>query len=374
MTIYHWLVILLVVFALLFRGWLKGNKRYILIAFVLMFCIQGLRDNATIGNDSRTSYRWDFYSMEGKSWDSLGGIRDWMHIDQEGENQSGKDRNFGTKWLMKAVYDLTDGDYQWFLAVVAVIILGAESLMILKYSPSPLQSFLYYLGLLYFSFHMSATKQTLAMSLIILSFFAIIDRKPVRFVIVVLCASFFHFPALAFLPAYWVANMKLERGYLIFLSGLLILTFLFRDRLISLMTEAYYSSEMAPASHLRFLANKVIVMLVIIASALVIRPPQESDRLYNVLLHLMGIATVIQTFAGYSNVFERLADYYFQFAVIFIPMVFEPVQTERRYLDNATLQLVCSAGPYLFGSFAIWRFLAVITSDGHFVPFRFFFQ
>ena len=374
LTIYHWLVILLVVFALLFRGWQKGSKRFILIAFVLMFCIHGLRDNATIGNDSRTSYRWEFYSMEGKSWDSLGGIRNWMHIDQEGEDYSGRDRNFGTKWLMKAVYDLTDGDYQWFLVAVAVIILGSESVLILKYSPSPLQSVLYYLGLLYFSFHMSGTKQTLAMSLIIFSFMAIIDRKPLRFVILVIIASFFHFPALVFLPAYWVANMKLERGYLIFLSGLLILTYLFRDRLISFMTEAYYSSEMATTSQLRFLANKVIIMLIIIVAALVIRPPRENDRLYRVLLHLMGIAAVIQTFAGYSNVFERLADYYFQFAVIFIPMVFEGVRTERRYLDTATTQLVCSFGPYIFGSFAIWRFLDTITSDGHFVPFRFFFQ
>lgn len=374
MTIYHWLVILLVVFALLFRGWQKGNKRYILIAFLLLFCIQGLRDGATIGNDSRTTYRWSFYEMDGKSWDSLGGISDWMHVDLAEENRSGRDRNFGTKWLMKAVYDLTDGDYQWFLAVVAIIVLSTESVLILKYSPSPLQSILYYLGLLYFTFHMSATKQALAMSLIVLSFFAIIDRKPVRFVLIVLFASFFHFPALVFLPAYWVANMKMERGYLLFLSGLLVLTYLFRDRLSSFMTEAYYSSEIAPSPHLRFLANKVIVMLFIIVVALVIRPPQESDRVYRVLLHLMGIAAVIQTFAGYSNVFERLADYYFQFAVVFIPMVFENVKTERRYLNYATLNLVYSIGPYIFGSFAIWRFLDVITNDEHYVPFRFFFQ
>lgn len=312
--------------------------------------------------------------MGSTSWDDLGDIRDWMHITEEGENFSGRERNFATRWLMKAVYELTDGDYQWFLVVVAAIVLCSEAILILKYSPSPIQSILYYLGLLYFSFHMSATKQTLAMSLVMLSFTAIVDQKPFRFILLIFAASFFHFPALVFLPAYWVANMKFDRGYLIFLACLLLVTYIFRDRLVSIMTDAYYSSEIYTGSRIRFLANKVLVMLIIIVAALVIRPPQAEDRIYRALLHLMGIAAVIQTFAGYSNVFERLADYYFQFAVIFIPMVFEGVRTERRYLDTATTQLVCSFGPYIFGSFAIWRFLDTITSDVHFTPFRFFFQ
>lgn len=374
MTIYHWLVILLVLLALLLRGGRKGSAVFIFLAFALMFCIQGLRDNRTIGNDSRTSYRAEFNMMGDKEWEDLGGIRDWIQLEQKDKEYSSQDRNFAIRWLMKFVYDYTDGDYQWFIAIVALIVLSTEAIVIYKYSTSPIQSILYYLGLLFFSFQMSATKQSLAMSLILLSLTGIIDRKPFRFFILVIVASFFHFPAIIFLPAYWVANMKIENSYLFFLAGLFVLTYIFRDRLVILMNDAYYSSEIETASSLRFLANKVIVMLVIIAVALLVRPPHHEDRIYCALLQLMGIAAAIQTFAGYNNIFERLADYYFQFAVIFIPMVFEGVKTNKRYLQENTVQLICDVGPYVFGSFAIWRFLDNIINDVHFTPFRFFFE
>ncbi len=372
MSIYHWLVILLVLFGFLMRGYRKGNMQYVILAMILMFCIQSLRDGETIGNDSRTSYRWQFLSMEETKWEDLRTIQDWWSLDTEGSTREGHERNFALPWLMKLVYEWGNGDYQWFLALISAIVLSALGVMIQRYSPSPMQSVLYYLGLLYFSFHMSATKQTVAMSIILLSFPAIIERKPIRFLALVLAASFFHFPAMIFLPAYWIANMKMGRNYLLLVAAVFVLTYVFRSRLVSIMTDAY-STEIKSSGG-RFLANKVIVMLAIILAAFVVRPPDSGDRVYCAVLQLIVIAAVIQTFSGYNNTFERLADYYFQFAVIFIPMIFERVETKTRYLSSRSLNMICSYGPIMFSSFAIWRFLDNIMNDEHFFPFRFFFQ
>ncbi len=374
MSIYHWLVILIVALSVLLGGNRKHNTAYIIVAFVLLFCIQGLRDGNLIGNDSRTSYRGEFQGMANKEWDDLGGLRDWMHIVKEDEDFDGKDRNIAIKWMMKLVYDLTDGDYQWFIAVVALIILGVEAYLIQKYSPSPVQSILYYLGLLLFTFHMSATKQSIAMSLILLAFTGIVDKKPFRFVLLVLLASMFHFPALIFLPAYWVTRMRVDRGYLLFLAVLFLVTYFFRNWIVKTMADAYYNTEINTNSHLRFLANKVVVMLIVLVVALLIRPPLPEDRVYCSLLQMLGIAAVIQTFAGYNNVFERLADYYFQFSVLLIPMIFDRTESDRLYRRSPTADLVSVFGPYIFGGFAIWRFLEAITNDEHFTPFRFFFD
>ena len=275
---------------------------------------------------------------------------------------------------MKIVYEASGGDYQWFIVVVAVIIIVSEAVFIHRFSPSPIQSVLYYMGLLFFSFQMSATKQSLAMSVLLFAFPAIIDRKPLLFILLVVFASFFHLPALVFLPAYWIANMKLARNYLILLVIAFGLTYLLRGRVVSLLSDAYYDSEVEAISGMRFLANKVIIMLMIILAALLIRPPHSEDRVYCALLQLMGIAAVLQTFAGYSNVFERLADYYFQLSVIFIPMVFERTKLKRRYLTMNSLEMIYSYVPVMFCAFSIWRFLDCITNDVHFTPFRFFFQ
>ena len=373
MSVYHLLVYLILFFAFLFHGNLQRNSKFILIAMALMFCVYGLRDAYSIGNDSSSSYLHQFESMEDTSWDELPGFSIWINGKQGDLNQSGRDRNIGLPWLMKTIYVLSDGEYQWVVSIIALFVMIAVTQFVYSYSTDPLQSVLLFLGLLLFTFHFNALKQSIAMALVLISFNAIIRQRLVRFLIAILAASLFHLPALVFLPAYWIAKMRLGRNYLIMLAMLLVLTYLFRDRLVDWMTDNY-DTVINENSGMRYLSNKVLVMLVIIVAALVVRPPHPRDRMYCVLLQLFGVATVIQTFAAYNNTFERLADYYFQFSIVFIPMIFEVVETDRVYLQQRTLQFIRLLGPYIICLFAIWRFLDSTVNDATIYPYRFYFQ
>ena len=372
MSVYHWLVVLVVLLALMMHGERKGNIKYILLVIALMFCVYGLRDGYSIGNDSASSYLHRFEDMEDLTWEDMPSLSDWLSNDDFGEDRAGHDRSVAFRWLMKLVYDWTDGDYQWFVGIIAFFVMIAVAQFVQRYSPSPVQSFLYYFGLVYYTMMFNVLKQSIAMALVLFAFNAIIDRKMIRFLILIIVASMFHFPALVFLPAYWIANMRLGRTYLIFLAVLFVITYLMRDQLVDWMTDAYDTAIVDNGR--RFLANKVIVMLVIIVAALVIRPPDPSDKQYCSLLMIIGVATVIQTFSSYNNTFERLADYYFQFSIVFIPMVFEDVKTKRRHLSERELVLVRQVGPYLFCAFAIWRFLDTVTGDSTIYPYQFYFQ
>lgn len=375
MTVYYVLIILLLLFAFLMHGERKGNYKYIWIAFALMFCVYGLRDAYTIGGDSASSYLHQFERMENTEWKDLPTMSDWASFadTEDTEDESGHERNIGIPWLMKLVYDWAEGDYQWFVSVVAAFVMICVAHFVRRYSPSPVQSVLYYFGLMFFTFNISALKQSVAMALVLLSFDAINERKLIRFLLTLWIASLFHFPALVFLPAYWISNMKLGRTYLIFLVALFAVTYVLRDQLVEWMTDNY-STEIIEDSGMRFLANKVLVMLVIVVAAVIIRPPSTEDKLYNSLLMLVGVAAVIQTFASYNNTFERLADYYFQFAIVFIPMVFEDVTLKRRHLGERELMLVRRAGPYLFCAFGIWRFLNYVSGADILNPYQFYFQ
>lgn len=371
MSVYHWLVVLVVLLALLMHGEKKRNTKYILLVIALMFCVYGLRDAYTIGVDSASSYLHMFQRMEDKEWDDLPTVKDWFSND--GDESMDKDRNFAFRWLMKLVYDWTEGDYQWFVAIVAAFVMIAVAQFVRRYSPSPVQSFLYYFGLLYYTQMFGILKQSIAMAFILFAFNAIMDRKLIRFLILTLVASMFHFPALVFLPAYWIANMRLGRTYLVFLAVLFVVTYFYRDQLLDWMTDAY--DTVIEDTGRRFLANKVIVIIVIIVAALVIRPPSAEDRIYNSLLMILGVAAVIQTFSSYNNTFERLADYYFQFSIVFIPMVFEDVKLKRRHMSQRELTLIRRVGPYLFCAFAIWRFLNYVQNpDALLTPYQFYFQ
>lgn len=373
MNIYVWLVILVVLLGWLMHGDQKGNTKYIVVACILLFCVYGLRDAYSIGNDSSSSYLHAFQRMENADWDDFPGPFDWMENLSEHENEGRYDKNAGIVYAMKLVYDRTGGNYQTFVIIWSAITMICFTHFIRRYSTSPLQSILYFFGLLFYLLMFSALKQAMAMAFILLAFDGIMEKKLWKFLLWVVIASVFHYPALVFLPAYWIANMKLSRNYLFLLALLLLMVYFLRDQIMDMMSNAYYGEEEGHTMEAagRFLMNKVIVMLIIVVAAVLIRPPTDSDRQYTGLLALMGIAAVLQTFAGYGNIFERLADYYFQFSVIFIPMVFDrSVRLDRRYLPVQTQQLVQQVGPYVFCAFAIWRFLDAVQ-DPYLLPYHF---
>ena len=361
MNYYALLVVMVLVTAFIFQGYREKNLKYVIIACLLMYAIYGLRNTYVIGNDTRTSYLANFRKMETMNWDEIISYT-------EG-------RNALFYFMTKAFAVYISTDYQLYISVIAAFVTICFGRMIYKYSPNPLQSILYHFGLLYFTFHFSALKQSIAMAFLMLAFDAIIEKKPIKFIVIVLLAGQIHFPAMIFLPAYWIAKIKPGRAYLLLLVGLLVLTYVFRNQIINFLL-TYYKDEDASVdlSDVTFLRTKALIMIVIVTAAVVFRVPTAGDRQYVILLQLCGMAIVFQTFCGYNNIFERLADYYFQFSVIFIPMVFDKNAKRRSLINWRLLQAADTIAPYLFCGFGIYRFLNVAHGDWHLYPFKFFFQ
>ena len=276
-----------------------------------------------------------------------------------------------SNWLISHL----GGDYQFFVSFEALFVTICFGNLVYRYSPSPIQSICYHFGLLFFIFHFSALKQSYAMAFLMLAFDQIVRRRPLRFIVLIFIASQFHYPSLVFLPAYWITLIRPGRSFLIVLAVVLVLTYIFRDRMLNMMLDAYKGGEEeATMEGITFLRTKTIIMIVIVVVAFVFRQPTEDDRVYGYLLEFMGLAIVFQTFCGYSNVFERLADFYFQFSIIFIPMVFDKSQKRRALVDVHIVEVVDSLGPVIFCAYGIYRFFTTINGDNHYVPFRFFFQ
>lgn len=361
MNIYSLLVALVLVTALLMRGYQQGNKRYVIVASLLLFAVYGLRNTFVIGGDSTSSYLHRFQEIPGVTWAEI--ISDSFND------------NMAFRLLMKAVYEITHGDYQLFVSLIAVFVTVAFGRLIYRYSPNPLASILYHFGLLFFTFHFSALKQSIAMAFLMLAFDQIINRRPVRFVLIVLLASQFHFPSLVFLPAYWIAKMKIGRNFLLLLGIALIVTYFYRSQLLSWMLSLYKDEEsFVSMEGIQFLRTKVLIMIVIVIAAILFRRPSAEDRVYTILLEFMGLAIVLQTFCGYNNIFERLADYYFQFSVVFLPMVFDKHADREPLFGWRFMNVADLAAPYLFCGYSVYRSLSMAAADRTLSPYRFFFQ
>ena len=332
------------------------NRRFATMACIMLFVIYGLRNAYVIGADSSSSYVHRFQDIETLPMANFFGGNNW-----------------GFFLLMKIVSRLTGGNYQVFITLISAFIMYVVTRFLRKYSPDTLQSVLYFMGLLLYPLFFSALKQSIAMAFILLAFDGIVEKKPIRFLVFVVLAAFFHIPALVFLPAYWIVKLGVGRNYLLMLAGILVIVYLFRAQILVLMLSMYDTTVSEEGTG--FLRGKSIIMLVIIAAALILRPPTKEDTLYTQLLSFMGLAVVFQTFCAYNNTFERLADYYFQFAIIFIPMVFDRTKETRSPLTEVTEQRIKQWAPYGFGLFGIYRFLHYVQGNAWmFLPYRFFFQ
>lgn len=341
----------------------RTRSMYILLSCLMMFVIMGFRDATLVGNDSSTSYLVSFRRLGDTSILEILSNRNDIY-------------NIGFRVFMKICYDLFNGNYQVFIMVLAAINMYSFYHFIKRYAVSPILSICCYWGLLYFTFMFSAEKQALAMSILLFAFDAVIDRKLIRFLALTFLAGSIHFPALIFLPAYFLAQIELDRGYLWILTISLALTYLFRDRLLQIMMAAYGNdSESLSMEGISFFRNKVIVMIVIVLCALYLRPARKQNKVYKTLLLFMYMAIAFQTFCGYNNIFERLADYYFIFSVIFIPMIFDFSWKGIHRLDREAEFVIQKFAPLVVCAFAIVRFLFYLRGrPDNLVPYHFFFR
>lgn len=335
-TVYYLILAAVVILGLLMPQKGTQRKSYIIITAAIHAFVSGFRYKYLTGDLIR--YNTFFQSYRDLGWFS-------EEVFQEG-------RNFGFQWLMKAVCNITDGNYQIFLLIVAVIIEVAVAILIYRYSPKPWLSFFMWNCIGFYVFGFSAVKQSLAMALLIFAYINIIEKKPVRFILWVLLAGTIHLPALAFLPAYLIAKLKLNIKTLIGYVGTAALIFIFRDPIVSFFRDMYYDDKDFASD--TFLGTRFIFMcLMLVVGALL---KGFRGKHFSALFMIIGVAAIFQMFCGYDNVFTRLADYYFQFVILYIPMLFEDFEEEyyvsrmgRRVVLDADMKKFAIAFLVVFG-------------------------
>lgn len=362
---YTIMMIMVVILSFIMHGNEKGNKKFIYVSSFFMFVLMAFRDLTTIGNDSTSSYL--------HLYQKIGNIP----MSQVFSDYGGY--NFGFNLLAKIVNSISGGDYQVFIIIISAFFLFSFAYLVKKYSMSPIISICAYWGLIFYIFMFDALKQATAMSVLIFAFDAIIAKKPLRFYLLVIVASLFHAPALVFLPAYLIARIRIPEKYYIPLIALLFLViYFFRSSIVRMIMGVYQYDDLADtyaSMDVSFISGSVIVYLFIILVCYFLRKPEhDKDFIYTTLFKLMIIATILQTFCYYNNVFKRLADYYAYFSVILITFPFD--MSNNAEIPQTVLSSqpwIKSLGKVVFCSYSVFYFGMYISRNaGIFLPFQFF--
>lgn len=323
----YWIVVaIVIVLGLIMPQRGEQKKYYIIIVTAVQTFVCAFRYMYLTGDLRK--YAATYYELPAYNWFD-------KNVWQEG-------RNAGYAWLMKVTSQISNGNFQVFLILLAVFTQVALAILIYKYSPKPWLSYVVWNCMaFYITYDFTSIKQGLAMAILMFAMNFIMDEKPIKFLITTLIAGFIHVPALCFLPAYFLMKRRVSNKTVLFYIFATIIIWTFRGPIVDAVTEMYYAGN----EELEFIANtnnvlggRFFVVCLILLAGIMLKGFREKrfEGLFNIIL----VAAIFQMFAIYDNVFTRLADYYLQFSVLFIPMIFYNSFREEEINRNAATPML----------------------------------
>lgn len=285
----------------------KGPRRkyYILLMTVLHTCLCGFRSQWLTGDLHK--YYWNYFDC---------GSYEWFSPELWAEG-----RNFGFLYFNKIIYTLFGDEQQALLFCIALIVHVVLAIVVYCYSPAPWLSYLIWNCMGFFLFGFSAIKQALAMAIVMLSFIGIAEKKLGFYLTMMALAGAIHMPALVFLPAYWLAQMKVKPTIILLYVILGIAIYVFKNQLVAFIQSFYYEDDEVFV-YSGEIGSRMIMILGFTLFGLFFRGFR--DPVVGSLFHIMAVASILQMLAGFDNIFTRMTDYYFQMSVLYLPMTFFP--------------------------------------------------
>jgi transmembrane protein EpsG len=207
----------------------SGNRiTYIFLVSIDLILQSGLR-NVAVGADTYEYFR-NFESVKFQSWDYI-----YFSFSNYYVNGIGKEPAYQ---LIQKCIQLVVDDYQVYLIILATFFFVSLGRFLYKYSTylsDLIFAYILYAILFYQFFSITGHRQTIATAIILFSFDFIINRKLIKFTLIVLIAFLFHKSALIFFPFYFVANFK--KLNLLYLGTLIIFPILmvYKNQISGLM-------------------------------------------------------------------------------------------------------------------------------------------
>ncbi|THE14033.1 EpsG family protein [Bacillus timonensis] len=250
--------------------------------------------------------------------------------------------------------------------------------IIYKYSQNIFLSYLIYFSFEFFFFNFSGIRQSLALSGILISYYFIINKKPWKFIILILLSASFHNTALVFLPAYWLAQKKITKSYLLCLLGFFIIMYIMKYRIGEILTNLYYDDSQHVIglyeSSTGIGGTAVFIILVLLLGFIFYNASTFSAIIENrVLTNIMIIALMIQLLSSFSYLFTRLNLYYFIFIILYLPYVVSKIgrgnikmKIKEAFLVKGVISIIFI---FFFASFYISK---VFQGLDRILPYKFF--
>lgn len=188
------------------------NYKSVWFVIIFMIILAGARDwvGADYGEYLKT---YDYYGLKGDYTEPL-------------KKALFQDAKLDMEWLWLLIGKLFFDFglfFRYFTIFIAILSIGIKFLTFEKTVVYPAMAMMLYVFPSYFSGDLGQMRQALAMGFLLYSFVFIRDRNLPLFLLMIYLAIGFHKSAIVFLPAYWLATIRLTPRYMIIIFIICIL-------------------------------------------------------------------------------------------------------------------------------------------------------
>ena len=328
----------------------EKNERAILVFFIILILLVGFRSE-NLGADTQ-QYKYHFQQIS---------LLRWTQLTNYGYE-------IGFVVLNKLISSIFH-DFRWMMIIMALL---SYIPVLYVYKEHPGNAYLKIIlfanfGFLFGAF--SGGRQSVANGIILFSYFAIRDRRLVKFALLVFIAFLFHRSALIAGIIYPIYYFKVKKIYFPFIIILLVLVNLFKAEIYSLLI--YFADEKFVSRYFNLSETGAYMMFAFLAlltvysflfSSVKFRISDSSG-----LLNILIVATLIQLFASISHGISRLNEYF----IIFIPILIPIINESPSSAYNSVVKIVTPLLEVALTIYLLYSLLSDLGSLYNIYPYQF---
>lgn len=277
----------------------------------------------------------------------------------------GKDLLF---YYLTKVFTCICTDFHVYVFVISCLVLGSFSIFTYKHSERPAFTYILYYALGYYAVGFQMLRHVMALSVLLFAYDYILERKWIRFIIIVLLASCFHSSALIFLIAYPIAKVRINFKQWIAIIAIVAAVFLAKARVAGLVNSVImgmdrYSRYSTSTSQLS-LMGAMILMCIYVVSFIFSYPLYKDDDELKMLLNLSVVSIAFMTMVTIVGEFHRISMFFGIYNTVLLPKAWKMYRVEDRRLKAV----------YLLGMVAVFiaYFLLIGLNNYDLATYRFF--
>lgn len=232
--------------------------------------------------------------------------------------------------LFNKLLSLISQNPQTILYAEATVCVSCVSYFIYKNSKKTFDSIIYFICLGSMMFMLSGFRQSIAMSICLISVEFIKEKKLIPFLICILLAYSFHQSAIIFLISYFIINSNFKLKHNLFLISIFMVVLLFNEQIILIANRLFNRNYSGYVGSSFNGIMYIVIYIIIILMSLITKKENNNDN--KISLNMTILSSIFFVFGYFIEISQRISWYYLFGVSSALPNIYSLVSNKKSAL------------------------------------------